>query len=129
MKQHVEAIARGNAAGALALYAEDAVIDGGGLCAVAPCVGKAAIQKELERRVAYPTESQNPDGAEALRAYLENELQPAFSELGFSTKVIELPTGKSPFLLAEYRRREYGRREHRRAEHRRREHRRAEYGR
>src|SRR6266487_112507 len=52
MKQHVEAIARGNAAGALALYAEDAVIDGGGLCAVAPCVGKAAIQTELERRVA-----------------------------------------------------------------------------
>jgi len=39
-------------AGALALYADDAVIDGGGLCQAAPCVGKAAIQKELERRVA-----------------------------------------------------------------------------
>ena len=51
-KKHVEAIARGDAAGALALYADDAVIDGGGLCAAAPCVGKAAIQKELERRVA-----------------------------------------------------------------------------
>src|SRR5712691_7386973 len=52
VKKHVEAIARGDAAGALALYADDAVIDGGGLCAAAPCVGKAAIQKELERQVA-----------------------------------------------------------------------------
>ena len=53
VKQHVEAIARGDAAGALALYADDAVIDGlVGLCAAAPCVGKAAIQKELEHRVA-----------------------------------------------------------------------------
>ena len=30
-------------------------------------------------------------------------MQPAFSELGFSTRLIESPTGKSPFLLAEYR--------------------------
>ena len=52
LKTYAEAINRGDVAGALALYAEDAVIDGGGLCAVAPCVGKAAIQKELERRVA-----------------------------------------------------------------------------
>ncbi len=42
LKKHVEAIARGDAAEALALYADDAVIDGGGLCAAAPCVGKAA---------------------------------------------------------------------------------------
>src|SRR3954451_11187333 len=58
---------------------------------------------ELDRRVAYKTESQNPGRADALRAYLEDELQPAFLELGFSTKLIESPTGKSPFLLAEYR--------------------------
>jgi acetylornithine deacetylase/succinyl-diaminopimelate desuccinylase-like protein len=58
---------------------------------------------ELGRRVAYRTESQNPLRADALRAYLEDELQPAFSELGFSTRLIESPTGKSPFLLAEYR--------------------------
>lgn len=58
---------------------------------------------ELGRRVAYKTESQNPLRADALRAYLEDELQPAFSELGFSTRLIESPTGKSPFLLAEYR--------------------------
>ena len=52
-QQHFDAIARGDAAGALALYTDDAVIDApGGLCAAAPCGGKAAIQKVLESRVA-----------------------------------------------------------------------------
>ena len=53
LKKYVEAIARGDAAGALAMFADDAVFDvPGGLCAAAPCVGKATIQKELESRVA-----------------------------------------------------------------------------
>ena len=53
VKKLVEAIARGDAAGALALYADDAIFDvPEGLCAAAPCVGKATIQKELESRVA-----------------------------------------------------------------------------
>jgi hypothetical protein len=52
LEQAVEAIARGDVAGALALFADDATIDGAGLCAAAPCVGKAALQKELEREVA-----------------------------------------------------------------------------
>ena len=50
LRQELATIARGDVAGALALYKDDAVVDGVGLCAVAPCVGKAAIQKELERR-------------------------------------------------------------------------------
>ena len=58
---------------------------------------------ELERRVAYQTESQNPDKRDALRAYLTENLQPAFSHLGFATRLIESPTGQSPYLLAEYR--------------------------
>jgi len=58
---------------------------------------------ELDRRVAYPTESQNPERRDALRAYLEDELKPAFSQLGFSTRLIESPTGQNPHLLAEYR--------------------------
>jgi acetylornithine deacetylase/succinyl-diaminopimelate desuccinylase-like protein len=58
---------------------------------------------ELDRRVAYQTESQNPDSHDCLRAYLEQELQPAFSQLDFSTRLIESPTGKSPYFLAEYR--------------------------
>src|SRR5882724_782080 len=58
---------------------------------------------ELDRRVAYQTESQNPERRDCLRAYLEEELQPAFSQLDFATRLIESPTGKSPYLLAEYR--------------------------
>jgi acetylornithine deacetylase/succinyl-diaminopimelate desuccinylase-like protein len=57
---------------------------------------------ELDRRVAYRTESQNPERRDALRAYLEDELQPAFSQLDFSTRLIESPTGRNPYLLAEY---------------------------
>ncbi len=58
---------------------------------------------ELDRRVAYQTESQNPEKRDALRAYLTDDLQPAFKSLDFSTKLMELPTGKGPYLLAEYR--------------------------
>jgi acetylornithine deacetylase/succinyl-diaminopimelate desuccinylase-like protein len=58
--------------------------------------------RELDRRVAYRTESQNSAGGDALRAYLEEDLQPAFSELDFTTRLIESPTGKGPYLLAAY---------------------------
>jgi acetylornithine deacetylase/succinyl-diaminopimelate desuccinylase-like protein len=58
---------------------------------------------ELDRRVAYRTESQNPERRDVLRAYLDQELQPAFAQLDFSTRLIESPTGKNPYLLAEYR--------------------------
>src|SRR5580765_8469550 len=39
---------------------------------------------ELDRRVAYQTESQNPERRAALRAYLVDELTPAFAQLDFS---------------------------------------------
>jgi acetylornithine deacetylase/succinyl-diaminopimelate desuccinylase-like protein len=58
---------------------------------------------ELSRRVAYQTESQNPDKHGTLRAYLTEELQPAFKSIDFSTRLIESPAGKGPYLLAEYR--------------------------
>ena len=58
---------------------------------------------ELNRRVGYRTESQNGERQETLRAYLEEEMHPAFSQLGFVTRTIESPTGKNPYLLAEYR--------------------------
>jgi acetylornithine deacetylase/succinyl-diaminopimelate desuccinylase-like protein len=61
-----------------------------------------AFLGELGRRVAYRTESQNPGSGEALRAYLVDDLQPAFAELDFSTRLIESPTGKGPYLLADY---------------------------
>ena len=60
---------------------------------------------ELGRRVAYPTESQNAARRDILRAYLEAEMQPALSALGFSARFIESPSGKTPYLLATYRER------------------------
>jgi acetylornithine deacetylase/succinyl-diaminopimelate desuccinylase-like protein len=58
---------------------------------------------ELGRRVAYPTESQNAGRREVLRAYLEDGLKPAFTELGFAVQLIESPAGHHPYLVAEYR--------------------------
>jgi acetylornithine deacetylase/succinyl-diaminopimelate desuccinylase-like protein len=61
-----------------------------------------AFLGELGRRVAYPTESQTTGRRDVLRAYLEADLQPAFSEIGFTTKLVESPSGKHPYLLAAY---------------------------
>src|SRR5438445_404146 len=58
---------------------------------------------EFDRRVAYRTESQNPERRDVLRGYLEQELLPAFSQLDFAARLIESPTGKGPYLLADYR--------------------------
>src|SRR2546430_9242427 len=59
--------------------------------------------KILDRRVGYRTESQQPNSGAALRAYLVEDLQPAFAELDFTTRLIESQSGKGPYLLAEYR--------------------------
>src|SRR5579871_6254010 len=58
---------------------------------------------ELDRRVSYQTESQNPGKRDALRAYLVEDLQPAFARMDFSTRLIESPAGTGPYLLAQYR--------------------------
>ena len=52
--------------------------------------------KILDRRGGYRTESQQPNSGEALRAYLVEDLQPAFAELDFTTRLIESPSGKGP---------------------------------
>src|SRR5215468_3735673 len=66
-------------------------------------VSSGAFLKELNRRVAYKTESQNTERAGVLRAYLEQEMRPAFAELDFSSRIVESPSGKAPFLIAEHR--------------------------
>jgi len=66
-------------------------------------VQSGAFLRELERRVGYRTESQNAERAGELRAYLEDELKPAFVELDFESRLIDSPSGKSPFLFAEHR--------------------------
>src|SRR6202046_5697475 len=58
---------------------------------------------ELDRRVGYQTESQNPEKRDALRAYLTEDLQPAFAKMDFTTRLIESPAAKGPYLLAEFR--------------------------
>jgi acetylornithine deacetylase/succinyl-diaminopimelate desuccinylase-like protein len=60
------------------------------------------FRAELERRVAIPTESQNPERAGDLARYLSAELQPALEKLGFRCRVLLNPArGSNPFLYAE----------------------------
>jgi acetylornithine deacetylase/succinyl-diaminopimelate desuccinylase-like protein len=61
-----------------------------------------AFLAELDRRVAFKTESQNPSRGPELRAYLEQEMVPAFAALDFSSRLVESPSGKAPFLFAEH---------------------------
>jgi acetylornithine deacetylase/succinyl-diaminopimelate desuccinylase-like protein len=60
-----------------------------------------AFKADLARRVAIPTESQNPDRAGELVRYLESEMRPAFEALGFTCRILEEPSAKGPFLYAE----------------------------
>lgn len=55
----------------------------------------------LARRIAIPTESQNPDRAPVLTKYLHDELQPAFEAMGFACRTLPNPKGKAPFLFAQ----------------------------
>lgn len=59
LRRHLaDSVARGDMPAALALYADDAVIEGGGRCRLEPCVGKAAIALELADRIARKPEVQ-----------------------------------------------------------------------
>jgi acetylornithine deacetylase/succinyl-diaminopimelate desuccinylase-like protein len=56
---------------------------------------------DLRRRVAFHTESQEPESGPLLRAYLADEIAPALAELGFSSRIVENPVqGAGPFLVA-----------------------------
>ena len=57
---------------------------------------------DLARRVAIPTESQNPARGPELRAYLESEMSESLARVGASTRVFDNPRGSGgPFLIAE----------------------------
>jgi acetylornithine deacetylase/succinyl-diaminopimelate desuccinylase-like protein len=58
-----------------------------------------AFKQDLARRVAMPTESQNPERAPVLREYLEAEMRPALEALGFTCRILEQKNW--PFLFAE----------------------------
>ena len=63
-----------------------------------------AFRADLERRVAYRTESQEPSQASALRAYLSEEIAPSVARLGFVARLLDETTAaRGPMLIAERR--------------------------
>ena len=57
---------------------------------------------DLSRRVAIPTESQNPERGAALSSYLGQEMRPGLERQGFKCTILPNPSGKGgPFLVAE----------------------------
>src|SRR6516164_11560717 len=62
---------------------------------------KGTFKSELARRVAIPTESQNPERAAELARYIDTEMKPALGALGFSCRVLKHAKAHGPFLYAE----------------------------
>lgn len=61
-----------------------------------------AFYADLARRIAIPTESQNPERRGELDRYLTGEMQPSLETLGFTCRLLANPAAKGgPFLLAE----------------------------
>ena len=57
---------------------------------------------DLARRVAMPTESQNPERRQALYDYLALEIGPSLAKLGYGFRVFDNPDPRfGPFLVAE----------------------------
>jgi acetylornithine deacetylase/succinyl-diaminopimelate desuccinylase-like protein len=59
------------------------------------------FKADLARRVAIPTESQNPDRAGELTSYVETELKPALEALGMTCRVLRHAKARGPFLYGE----------------------------
>jgi len=59
------------------------------------------LKTDLARLIAMPTESQNPERADVLTAYIETEMRPLLESLGFTCKTLHHPKAKGPFLFAE----------------------------
>ena len=60
-----------------------------------------AFLRDLDRRVAFHTESQEPEQASALAAYLDDEMAPTLARLGFTSRIVPNPDpAYGPFLIA-----------------------------
>lgn len=67
----------------------------------ADCIANGSLQDALDRRLRLQTESQSPEAAPVLRAYLTDELAPNLEHLGFQHRIVENPVNSAtPFLLA-----------------------------
>ena len=60
-----------------------------------------SLKAIFARRIAIPTESQNPARAQDLARYLTTEMQPSLESMGFTCRILTHPNAKGPFLLAE----------------------------
>jgi acetylornithine deacetylase/succinyl-diaminopimelate desuccinylase-like protein len=60
-----------------------------------------AFMRTLARRIALPTESQNPERAAVLAQYLDGEIAPAFEAMGFTCRTLTHPKARAPFLFAQ----------------------------
>lgn len=71
------------------------------LDAAAEFVDSGRFREELERLVAYPTESFSPDGRVALKSYLDEVIEPAFTAMGCTVERFDAWRGGSnSFLVA-----------------------------
>ncbi len=67
-----------------------------------PPIDATTLRSAIARRVAFRTESQNPDRAAELRAYLTDEIGPTLAALGFDWILWDNPVeGRPPLLFAE----------------------------
>lgn len=73
----------------------------GAIARAADHFASGAFLADLARRVAMKTESQSPDRALELRAYLAEEMVPSLESLGFASTIVpnSVP-GRGPFLIA-----------------------------
>ena len=74
----------------------------GAIARAAAYFDSGAFSRDLARRVACPTESQNAACAAELRAYLDDQIVPALAALGLSTRIVANPiSGAPPLLIGE----------------------------
>ena len=63
---------------------------------------EGSFKADMERLVAFPTESQDPRGKSHLDAYLNEAMVPMLTEMGFSCEIFDNPVpGAPPILLAQ----------------------------
>jgi len=70
------------------------------IAAASALLDDGSLLQTLARRVAFPTASQDPASGPHLWAYLEQEIAPDLTRMGFDCSIHPNPTGKGgPFLI------------------------------
>ena len=72
------------------------------IAAAARLFDDGRFMADLARRVAIPTESQEERGKPHMRRYLDDEIGPTLTQMGYRTRIIDNPEPEfGPFLVAE----------------------------